>query len=74
MMQALLDVSKAATDLFDLVEAGGVDAPLDNPFAFVPFMRCHEQVRAYYSRRNVHRMLALGVSPADLLRMAGAQS
>jgi hypothetical protein len=30
-----------------------------------------EELRAYYFRRNIMRMLALGVDPQDLIRLSG---
>lgn len=70
--QACLDLSNAAIALFDLVEADGIDAPMDgieNILKLKAMVDASEVIRGYYARRNISRMLALGVSPETLARM-----
>lgn len=72
--QACLDLSNSAIALFDIVEEGGDDAALegmDNILLLTTIVRLSDELREYYFRRNVQRMLALGVSPEALIRMAG---
>ncbi len=73
MKQACLDLSKAATALFDIIEAGGIDSPmegLDNILILKDLNQASVNIIGYYQRRNIQRMLALGVSPETLLKMA----
>lgn len=72
MKQACLDLSNAAIALFDLIDADGVQAPLDGIAGVMKLkavVDAAEEIRSYYERRNIQRLLALGVSPAELLRM-----
>ncbi len=74
MKQACLDLSSAAIALFDLLEEKGDMAPLEDigdMLKLVALVDKTTEIREYYFRRNVQRMLALGVSPEALLRMAG---
>lgn len=74
MKQACLDLSNAAIALFDLIDEDGVTAPMegmDGIMKLKAVVDSSEKIRGYYERRNIQRMLALGVSPATLLRMAG---
>lgn len=73
LMQECLDLSKAALALFDFIEADGIDAPLDNANGVLKVkavVDASNNIREYYYKRNIARMLALGISPAALLRMA----
>lgn len=72
-MQVCLDLSKAATDVFDLIEAEGLDAPMetvDHILKLKAIVDNTEVLRSYYFRRNIQRMLALGVLPSHLMEMA----
>lgn len=72
MKQACLDLSNAALALFDLIEKDGIDSPmdgLDNIMKLKAVVDHVETLRGYYARRNISRMLALGVSPTSLLEM-----
>jgi hypothetical protein len=72
--QLCLDISNAAIALFDVIEEQGVDAPLDdlqNVIKLNDIISPVEELRAYYFRRNIMRMLALGVDPQDLIRLSG---
>lgn len=74
MKQACLDLSNAAIALFDLIDQDGVQAPLDDWAGVLKLkavVDAGEVIRGYYQRRNIQRMLALGISPDELLRMAG---
>lgn len=76
MKQACVDLSNAAIALFDLIEEKGVTAPLDNMEDLPKLMKVlseAEHIRSYYNRRNIQRMLALGVDPQTLLKMAGEE-
>ncbi len=68
--QACIDLSTAAIVLFDLIDADGVDAPMDDFVGIaklVSVVNRAEEIRAYYAVRNVQRILGLGVSPEALL-------
>jgi len=72
LKQVCLDLSNAALVLFDVVETEGLNAPLEDCVAMAKLkavMDTSEEIREYYYRRNIRRMLALGVSPETLLRM-----
>ncbi len=72
LTQACLDLSNAALALFDIIDAKGVNAPLEDHGDMMKLMTVidsSEKIRAYYYHRNIQRMLALGVSPETLLRM-----
>lgn len=71
--QKCLDASNAAIALFDLIDEHGKDAVLethDGLKAMMDLMVPVEGLRTYYQRRNIARMLALGVSPEQLMRAA----
>lgn len=73
MKQLCLDLSNASLKLFDLIDAKGIDAPLEtmeNVFVFGTVINKYREIADYYERRNIQRMLALGVSPATLLERA----
>lgn len=73
MMQKCLDLSNAAQALFDLIESEDISAPLDSVtgvMILAAVVEPFEDIRGYYMRRNVQRMLVLGVSPENLLRQA----
>lgn len=73
MKQKCLDLSTAAMALFDLIEAEGIDAPMDkieNILTLANVIEVGSEIKQYYAQRNIQRMLALGVSPAALLRLA----
>lgn len=72
MKQTCLDLSRAATNLYDIVDGQGIDAPMDELRHILTLQKIvakAEEIRAYYFRRNVQRMLALGVSPESLNKM-----
>lgn len=74
MKQTCLYLSDAALALFDFIEAEGVEGPLtklDGVMKLKDVIETTEEIRAYYSRRNLSRMLALGISPATLLKNKG---
>lgn len=74
MMQTLLDLSNASLALFDLIDDGDITAPIDTDAGvrnLVLLLSKTEDFRQYYAQRNISRMLALGVSPESLLKMAG---
>lgn len=74
MKQACLDLSNAAIALFDLIEEKGDMAPLDSLDDLPTLMKVINEanhIRDYYNRRNIQRMLALGVSPDHLMKMVG---
>ncbi len=69
--QACIDLSTAAINLFDLVDADGVDAPMDDFVGIaklVSVVTKAEDIREYYAARNIERILALGTSPEVLLK------
>ncbi len=73
--QVCLDLSNASIALFDLIEEEGESAPMEG----LENIACLKKVidNAYliidfYQRKNIRRMVALGVSPETILRMAGA--
>jgi hypothetical protein len=73
MKQLCVDLSKAAIALFDLIEEKGLNAPLedlDGAMHLKNLIDLSDDIRGYYMRVNLQRMMALGVDPADLLRMA----
>jgi hypothetical protein len=69
--QLCLDVSKAAMELFDLVDEKGDHAPLDdtgNVMILQAMLEPMYEIKGYYTRLAVQRMLALGVSPANIIK------
>lgn len=75
MKQACLDLSNSAIALFDLLEAEGDDAPmegLENIEKLKAVVDHAYLIIGHYQRRNIARMIALGVNPETILRMAGA--
>lgn len=74
MKQHCLELMNAAIAIFDLVEEKGIVAPLedlDGVMKLKSMVDHANEIREYYYRRNIQRMLALGVSPESLLKMAG---
>ncbi len=70
--QACIDLSTAAIALFDLIDADGVDAPIDSHdgIASLRAMKeASEALRFYYAALNVERMVALGLSVKSLFRL-----
>lgn len=68
-----LDLSKAALGLFDIVDADGIDAAMenyDNILILKSLIDSAEEIRSYYERANIQRMLAMGVPPKTLLNWA----
>lgn len=73
MLQTCLDVSNSAIALFDLIEKEGVDSPLnniDNLEKLTNLIKDVKKIKEYYYRRNVQRMLALGHTPEDILKIS----
>ncbi len=71
MKQACLHLSDSALALFDLIAAKGVDAPLEDYDGIAKLknvINISEEIRDYYSLRNVQRMLALGITPDNLYK------
>lgn len=73
LMQVCLDLSKAATDVFDLIDEEGLDAPMetiDHILKLKAIVDNAETLRSYYFQRNIQRMLSLGVPASHLMEMA----
>lgn len=71
--QDCLDLVNAAMRLFDMIEADGVTSPtetVENILVLKEIVDKAEKLRSYYFRRNLHRMIALGISPETLLKQA----
>ncbi len=72
--QLCLDISSAAMALFDMVDEKGVDEPLvdeNGPFILKKLLDPTFEIKEYYLRRSIQRMLALGYSPEMIARMQG---
>lgn len=73
LKQLCISVSKAALELYDIIDEKGITAPIDNMgdlSSLKNLIENSEKIRRYYFRRTTQRMLALGVSPKALLEMA----
>lgn len=70
LLAKLLDVHKASMAMFDAIEERGAAAPLDDPRLIISWLQPIRDIEEYYRRRNVHRLLALGVSPETLLKLS----
>ncbi len=73
MKQVCISLSDAALALFDFIDAEGVDAPVDGHEGIERLkavLDATEEIRIYYTLRNIQRMLALGISPSTLLEEA----
>ncbi len=73
MKQVCISLSDAALALFDLIDAEGIDAPVDGHEGIERLkavLDATEEIRIYYTLRNIQRMLALGISPSTLLEEA----
>ncbi len=71
MKQLCLDLSNSAIALFDIIDDKGIEAPLADYEAIQKLKTVIDSsynIRDYYYRRNIQRMLALGVSPDSLLK------
>ena len=71
LKQACLDLSAAATDLFDRFDEHGIEAAWEGNGALVVvrMQKAHEELRSFLSRQALQRMTALGISPETLARM-----
>jgi hypothetical protein len=70
MKQVCISLSDAALALFDLIDAEGIDSPVDSQEGITTLkavMDATEEIKIYYTLRNIQRMLALGISPSTLL-------
>jgi len=70
--QACLDLSKAALDVFELVDKDGIDAPMEGVehiLRLKAIVDNAEAIRSYYFRRNIQRMLAHGGPASHLVEM-----
>lgn len=75
--QECLNLSNAAIALFDLIDEEGDDSPMsdvDNMMKFKAVIDSSEKIRGYYMRRNIQRMLSLGISPETLIRISENKS
>ncbi len=73
MKQVCISLSDAALGLFDLIDSEGIDAPVndhDGREKLKAVMDATEEIRIYYTLRNIQRMLALGISPTTLFEKA----
>ena len=73
MKQTCISLSDAALALFDFIDVEGIDAPVDGHEGIAKLkavLDATEEIRVYYTLRNVQRMLALGISPTTLLEEA----
>lgn len=70
LKQACIDLSNTALAMFDAFEKHGLEAAWEDPFLIKQFMEDHERIRGFIQRQVNQRMLALGVSPERLLKMA----
>ena len=70
LQQACLDLSKAATDLFDRFAEHGLEAAWvgDGILDVIAMQKAHEVLRSFLARQSASRLMALGVRPTDLLR------
>jgi hypothetical protein len=72
LKQACLDLSKVGTDLFDLFDEHGLEGAW-NPEVIPVILRlqeAHGTLIDFLSGQVTRRMLALGVSPAEIFRMS----
>lgn len=72
LKQVCLDLSKAATDVFDMIDQECLDSPMDSVdhiLVLKAIVDHAETIRGYYFQRNIQRMLALGVPPSHLVQM-----
>jgi hypothetical protein len=70
MKQACLYLSDSALALFDLIDAEGVEAPINDHNGITQLKAVFdtaEQIRKHYALHNIQRMLALGISPSDFI-------
>jgi hypothetical protein len=68
--QVCIDLSTAAIALFDLIDADGIDAPIDSQDGvakLVAVVDTVEEIRSYYAGLNIQRIIAMGVAPYELL-------
>ncbi len=73
--QVCLDLSNASIALFDLIEEEGESAPMEGLENIASLKKVIDNaylIIDFYQRKNIRRMMALGVSPETILRMAGA--
>lgn len=70
LKQSCLDLSKSALELYDRFEEHGLEAAWegDGALVVVRMSDAHEVLRQFLLTQSTLRLLALGVSPADLLR------
>lgn len=73
-LEACNNLSTAADELFDLIDTGGTDAVLNDVQGVLKLKAVIDSfnvIRDYYLQRSIQRMMALGISPATLLKTAG---
>lgn len=73
LKQACVDLSNLWIGVFDVIDDDGIDGiltKLDGIMNLKVALDKTEAIRAYILQRNMQRMLALGISPAELLKMA----
>jgi hypothetical protein len=71
MKQMCIYLSDSALALFDFIDAGGIDAPIDDHDGITQLkavLETSEEIRKYYALRNIQRMLSLGMSPSDFVK------
>lgn len=72
MKQTCLILQDAAGKLHDIVDIGGLSAPLDDLGSIMlikNIVDATEILHTYFEWENVVRMLKMGVDPADLTRL-----
>lgn len=72
MLEACLALQRQAGELFDLIEAKGLDAPMEsieklNSVRAITLLA--GTIKEYYIRRAIGDMINLGVSPETLFKL-----
>lgn len=69
MKQACLDLSNAAMEMFDLLDADGMEGPWNDPLVAVRMRNAFDAIAEPLGAMAVRRLMALGVNPETILGM-----